>query len=59
MTADEIRQRVREMLVETIEAKAANHAREEWRTGIPGAILEGRIAVLEEILDWMDGESSP
>jgi hypothetical protein len=38
--------------------KAAKWDDEEWRTGIPGAILEGRISMSNDILDWMsNGES--
>jgi hypothetical protein len=52
-----IQHKLREMLVETIEVQAAKYDEEEWRTGVPGAILQGRINVLEEILDWIEDKS--
>jgi hypothetical protein len=36
-----------------IETKAAKYDEEDWRTGIPGAMLEGRIGLLQELLDWI------
>ena len=45
------------MLVLSVEAKAQKYGQEEWHTGIPGAILEGRINVLEEILDWIESDA--
>jgi hypothetical protein len=54
-----IRDRLLEMLVESYEIKAAKCEEEAWRTGLPAAMLEGRMDVLQEILNWMDnGESS-
>jgi len=57
-TPEAIRYRLQEMLAEAIEIQAANYEKEAWRTGIPGAILKGRLDVLGEILDWMQGEES-
>jgi hypothetical protein len=56
-TPEAIQRYLREMLVLSIETKAEKYDQEEWRTGIPGAILEGRITLLEEILDWMESDS--
>ena len=57
-TPEAIQGKLREMLVESIEAQAAKYDEEEWRTGVKGAILQGRINVLEEILDWIEDKSS-
>ena len=56
--AEAIQDRLREMLVESIEVQASKYDEEEWRSGVPGAILQGRIGALEEILDWIDDKSS-
>lgn len=52
-TAEAIRDHIREMLVVAIETKGDNYHDERWRMGIEGAILEGRIDVLDEILQWI------
>jgi len=51
-----IRKQITEMLVASIEAKGENYNLEEWRTGTPGAMLEGRIETLTEILDLLRSE---
>ena len=53
-TAQAIRAHLREELVAAIDAKAAKAEDEEWRTGIPRALLEGRIILLQELLDWIE-----
>ena len=58
-TPEAIAEYLSDTLVQLIEVKAAKCDDEEWRTGIPGAILEGRISMVTDILDWMhDGTSS-
>jgi len=53
-TAAAIRAHLREELVAAIEANAAKAEDEEWWTGIPRARLEGRIILLQELLDWIE-----
>jgi hypothetical protein len=53
-TPKDIREYLEETLVQLIEVKAAKCDDEEWSTGIPGAILEGRISMVNDILDWMN-----
>jgi len=57
-TPEAIQRRLREMLVESIEVQAAKYDEEDWRTGVKGAILQDRINVLEEILDWIISDAS-
>ena len=57
-TSEAIRDRLLEMLVQSIEIKAAKYDEEAWRTGIPGAILEGRINLIQELLDWIEGKET-
>jgi hypothetical protein len=58
-TPEAIVQYFEETLGQLIEVKAAKCDDKEWRTGVPAAMLEGRMDVLQEILDWMDnGEFS-
>jgi len=57
-TLEATQHKLREMLVESVEVKAAKYNEEDWRTGVKGAILQGRINVLEEILDWIEDKSS-
>ena len=45
-TPEDIRRRVQEMLVESIEVRARHYEDGDWLTGIKGALLEGRIAAL-------------
>jgi hypothetical protein len=58
-TPEAIRDYLQETLVQLIEVKATKYDDEEWRTGIKGAILEGRIDILQEILDWIETDASP
>jgi hypothetical protein len=57
-TSEAIRDRLLEMLVQSIEVKAEKYGEEAWRTGIPGAILEGRINLIQELLDWIEGKET-
>jgi hypothetical protein len=52
-TPQEIRERLQGALLLSVEVKAEHCDEEQWRTGVVGAILEGRISILREILDWM------
>ena len=52
-TPEAIRDYLREMLVQSIEVQAEKYGEEEWTTGVKGAILQGRIDAVEEILDWI------
>ena len=49
-----IRDRLRGMLVLSIELIGESYHDEAWRSGVEGAILEGRMSVLREMLDWME-----
>jgi hypothetical protein len=49
----EIRERLQGSLLLSVEVKAEHCDEEQWRTGVVGAILEGRMSILREILDWM------
>ena len=42
------------MLADCITVRTENAHLEEWRTGVKGAILEGRITILQELLVWME-----
>ena len=55
-TAEGIRDYVQEQLAIALEAKTKKYGDEPWRTGIPGAILEGRITALEEVLVWIEAD---
>jgi hypothetical protein len=57
-TAEAIQEYLQETLVQLIEVKASKCYEEEWRTGIPGAILEGRISMVTELLDWINNRES-
>jgi hypothetical protein len=48
-----IRAQISELMLSCIEVKAEHCDEEEWRSGTTGAILEGRIGLLGEILDWI------
>ena len=55
-SAESIQEHIREELARAMEGTAAKAGEQSWRTGIPGAILEGRISVLQELLDWIERE---
>jgi hypothetical protein len=55
-SAESIQSHIRQELTLAIDGKAAKAGEQQWRTGIPGAILEGRISVLQELLDWIERE---
>ena len=55
-TAEGIRDYVQEQLAIALEAKTKKYGDEPWRTGIPGAILEGRITALEDVLVWIKAD---
>lgn len=55
-SAEAIREHMQTKLLTAFEAQAAKRDDEEWRNGIPGAVLEGRISLLEELLYWIDEE---
>ena len=54
-TVDSIQRRIRKMLADCISVRDENGHLEELRGGIKGAILEGRITILQELLVWMEG----
>jgi hypothetical protein len=56
VNANNIREYLQETLVQLIEVKAAKCDDEEWITGIPGAVLEGRISMVNEILEWINNQ---
>jgi hypothetical protein len=53
---EDIREYLRNELITAIEAKAAKCDDEAWTNGIPGAILEGRMNMLGEIIDFITEE---
>ena len=53
-TVESIQRRIRKMLADCITVRDDNAHLEEWRTGVKGAILEGRITILQELLVWME-----
>jgi hypothetical protein len=56
-TAATIHKYIAEQLVMLIEVKTAKWGEDElWRTGVPGAMLEGRIDMLLELLEWIDAD---
>jgi hypothetical protein len=54
-TPEEIRARLGDMLVLSLEVKGEHCEEERWCTGVEGAILEGRMSILREIMDWILG----
>jgi hypothetical protein len=52
-TPEAIRDQLQAILVVSIELMAEHCNEERWRRGIEGAILEGRISILRETLDWI------
>lgn len=53
-TAEAVHRRIREMLANCITLRNTSAHDAEWRTGIKGAILEGRITILQELLAWLE-----
>ena len=53
-TVETIQRRMRNMLADCITVRDENGHLEEWRSGVKGAILEGRITILQELLVWME-----
>ena len=53
-TPEAIRNRLRTMLVLSIEVMGEGCQDERWRSGVVGAILEGRMSILREVLDWLE-----
>ena len=54
-TVESIQRRIRKMLVDCITVRNTHGHDEEWSSGLKGAILEGRITILQELLAWMEG----
>lgn len=52
-TPEEIRDRLRALLIVSIEVMADRHEDHAWSAGLEGAVLKGRMSVLREILDWL------
>lgn len=57
-STEELLEYLRERLVSSIEIKAARYEDEEWREGIKGAILEGQLSLLRELIDWVEGKEA-
>ena len=53
-----IRERFQEMLVQSVRLQNELYGEQQWRTGVPGAVLQGRIGTLIEVLNWM-GSGEP
>ena len=53
-----IREYFQEMLVLSVRLQNELYGEQQWRTGVAGAVLHGRISTLIEVLNWMgSGES--
>jgi hypothetical protein len=53
-TPDAIREYLKARLVLSVGLMGDHCTEEQWRSGIEGAILEGRTSIVREILDWME-----
>lgn len=53
-----IREHFEEMLVQSVRLQNELYGEQQWRTGAPGAVLQGRIGTLIEVLNWM-GNGEP
>ena len=53
-TVESIQRRIRKMLADCITVRNNHAHEEEWGSGLKGAILEGRITILQELLAWME-----
>ena len=53
-TVESIHRRIRKMLADCITVRTTHAHEEKWRNGLPGAILEGRITILQELLAWVE-----
>src|ERR1039457_5370799 len=52
-TPEGIRDRLRGMLVLSIEIMGERYEDRAWSAGLEGAILQGRMSILREALDWL------
>ena len=57
-SAEDIRAWVRGMLVMSIEVMAEHYEDRAWSSGTKGAILQGRLSVMREVLDLMPNRES-
>ena len=53
-TPEVIRDRLRATLVLSLLLMGERRQEAQWRAGLVGAILQGRISILREILDWIE-----
>lgn len=53
-TVEEITEHLRDELLVAIETKATKYGEAEWRTGITGAMMESRISLFNELLEWIE-----
>ncbi len=53
VSAEDIRDRLRSMLVLSIELMGEHYEEPAWSSGVEGAILHGRLSILRETLDWI------
>ena len=53
VSTESVTVRLRQMLVLSIELKGDHAEDNTWTTGVVGALLEGRISILRELIDWM------
>jgi len=53
-TPDAIREYLKATLVLSVGLMGDHCSEEQWRSGVEGAILEGRTSIVREILDWME-----
>ncbi len=53
-TVESIQRHIRKMLADCITVRNLHAHEEEWRVGVKGAILEGRITILQELMAWVE-----
>jgi hypothetical protein len=53
-----IRDHLQEMLVLSVRLQCELCGEQQWRTGVAGAVLLGRISTLIEVLNWMGNGKS-
>jgi hypothetical protein len=55
-TPDGIRDHARDQFIVSLETLADRYHDERWRSGAACAILQGRLSLLRELLDWLKNE---
>jgi len=55
-TPKEIQDRLQALLIAGIELMAEHCADDSWNSGLEGAVLQGRLSIIPQTLDWLRGE---